>query len=296
MDTEAPAQDLLPEPPRGHAVATAATIEQAAPASARAGRAARPPAEHPEIRLCVLGAFRLTIGGEAIEVPHPARRLLALLALKRHPLLRVYAAGTLWLDNSDDRAAGNLRSVLWRLRSQGLPVVGLRNGTVELAPEVLVDLHGAVALAHRWLAGVETEADRVAGSTALEGELLPDWYDDWASDERERFRQLRLHALEAMAERLTGTGHWADAVLAALAALAADPLRESAHRAVIKVHLAEGNVAEAIRQLRRCERLMIEEVGVPPSSLLQELIPPAATSASGGPVSAWRAAAARNSS
>jgi hypothetical protein len=32
-------------------------------------------------------------------------------------------------------------------------------------------------------------------------------------------------------------------------------------------------VAEAIRQLRRCERLMIEEVGVPPSIKLQELIP-----------------------
>lgn len=227
------------------------------------------------IQLHLLDAFRLTIDGRSIEVPHPARRLLALLALKRHALLRSYAAGTLWIDNSDGRAGANLRSVLWRLRSRGLPVVAPLNDTVELAEEVSVDLWEAVALAHRWLTGTQTDADRDAASEALAGDLLPDWYDDWAQDERERYRQLRLHALEAMAERLAAEGRWGDAVLAALAALSTDPLRESAHRAVIKVHLAEGNVAEAIRQLRRCERLMIEEVGVPPSTKLLELIPAA---------------------
>lgn len=257
---------------------SAAAITHAAPASARDRRVPGPPAAPCHVRLDVLSAFRLTVGGGVVEVPHPAQRLLALLALKHHPLLRAYVAGTLWLDNSEDRAGGNLRSVLWRLRGQGLSVIRLRNGAVELAPEVCVDLHDAAALAHRWLAGLVTDADVAAGTRALEGEVLPDWYDDLVSDERERFRQLRLHALEAMAERLSASGRWADAVLAALAALAADPLRESAHRAVIKVHLAEGNLAEAIRQLHRCERLMIEEVGVLPSSLLLELIPAAASS------------------
>jgi DNA-binding SARP family transcriptional activator len=124
-----------------------------------------------------------------------------------------------------------------------------------------------------------SDLDRVTPiPPAVQADLLPGWYDDWVLLERERLRQLRLHALEAMAERLSASGRWADAVLAALAALAADPLRESAHRAVIKVHLAEGNLAEAIRQLHRCERLMIEEVGVLPSALLSELIPAAASS------------------
>ena len=153
-----------------------------------------------------------------------------------------------------------------------IPIVDTRNGSLRLLSWVEVDLHDGVACAHRWLAEQETIGDRSAASVALEGELLPDWYDDWVTDERERFRQLRLHALEVMAERLAGSRRWGDAVLAALAAVSADPLRESAHRAVIKVHLAEGNVAEAIRQLRRCERLMIDEVGVPPSPKLQELV------------------------
>lgn len=225
------------------------------------------------IRLQLIESFRLTVSGTDADIPLPGQRLLALLALRHRALLRGYAAGTLWLDHSEARAAGNLRSVLWRLRMQDLPVVELRNGSIELAPTVAVDLHDAVQRAQRWLAGSETEADRAAGPTALEGDVLPDWYDDWVSDERERFRQLRLHALEAMAERLAGAGRWADAVLAAMTALAADPLRESAHRAVIKVHLAEGNIAEAMRQLRRCRRLMLDEVGMPPSALLDELIP-----------------------
>jgi DNA-binding SARP family transcriptional activator len=226
----------------------------------------------PVIRLRLLDAFGLTVDGRSIELPHPAKRLIALLAVLDHPVLRSHAAATLWLDHTDDRASANLRSVLWRLRRRGLKIIALHRGTVELDPAVGVDLHDTAALARRWLAGLETDDDRTIASAALAGELLPEWYDDWVTDERERFRQLRLHALEAMAEQLAESNRWGDAVLAALAALASDPLRESAHRAVIKVHLAEGNVAEAIRQLRRCERLMIDEVGVPPSSKLQELI------------------------
>jgi DNA-binding SARP family transcriptional activator len=136
-----------------------------------------------------------------------------------------------------------------------------------------VDLYESAAVAHRWLAGVETEADLDAGSVNLEGELLPDWYEDWVTDERDRYRQLRVHALEAIAGRLARIRRWGDAVQAALAALVADPLRESAHRTVISVYLAEGNVAEAMRQLRRCERLMFEEVGIRPSFDLDDLMP-----------------------
>jgi DNA-binding SARP family transcriptional activator len=239
----------------------------------RAGATAVARVSSMTVEIHLLDSFRLTIDGRTVDLPHPAERLLGLLAIKRHPLLRGYVAGTLWLDNSDGRAAANLRSVLWRLRTRGLSLVVPHNGTLELANGVQVDLWDADALAHRWLTGTETDADHDVPSSGLTGELLPDWYDDWVQDERESYRQLRLHALEMMAERLASLGRWGDAILAALAALSIDPLRESAHRAVIKVYVAEGNVAEAIRQLRRCERLMIEEVGVPPSTRLYELIP-----------------------
>ena len=65
---------------------------------------------------------------------------------------------------------------------------------------------------------------------------------------------------------------YAEAVEAALAAVAAEPLRESAHRALIGVYLAEGNTISAHRQYEVCRRLLADELQVAPSRLMQELM------------------------
>ena len=78
-------------------------------------------------------------------------------------------------------------------------------------------------------------------SRQLEGDLLPDWYDDWLEIERERLRQLRVHALEHLGEHALRRGRFGAAIDRALAAIAADPLRESAHRLLIRAYIAEGN-------------------------------------------------------
>jgi DNA-binding SARP family transcriptional activator len=61
------------------------------------------------------------------------------------------------------------------------------------------------------------------------------------------------------------------AVEAALEAVALEPLRESAHRAVIRAHLVEGNRGEALRQLGELRRLLLEELGIQPSTLVTSL-------------------------
>lgn len=235
----------------------------------------RPPASaaHPAgARLRLLGGFRLELDGALIEPPIGVQRLIAFLAITQQPIQRGYAAACLWLDVPDERAAANLRSALWRLRQLGDSLVLARNGTIRLGPEVAVDAQEAAALARRWMAGILSASDLETGSSAFEADLLPDWYDDWVAAERERYRQLRLHALEAMSETYVAQGRLGEALVAALAAVAADPLRETAHRALIRVHLAEGNTGEAIRQVRQCERLLRDELGVFPSARLGELV------------------------
>ena len=69
--------------------------------------------------LSLLDAFELHCDGEPVELPLSAQRLLAFVALHDHRLLRVYVAGKLWSHVSEERAAGNLRSSLWRLHRQG---------------------------------------------------------------------------------------------------------------------------------------------------------------------------------
>ena len=243
-------------------------------------RAAAIPAHGPRVRLRLLDGFRLEVGSVVIEPAASLQRLLAFLALRHYAVQRGYAAGFLWLDVPDHRAAGNLRSALWRLRRLGAPVVAARGSTIRLHPDVSVDLHQASQSARRWMAGLVTDRDLDAGVAAFESDLLPDWYDEWVVSERERFRQLRLHALEAIAERHIASERYGDALLAALAAVVADPLRETAHRVLIRVHLAEGNASEAIRQVRRCERLLRDELGVSPSTRLAELFASSHASAS----------------
>jgi DNA-binding SARP family transcriptional activator len=57
-----------------------------------------------------------------------------------------------------------------------------------------------------------------------------------------------------------------------LAAVAAEPLRESAHRLLIQGHLAEGNLAEAVRQYDFYRTLLSRELGIEPSPTIKRLV------------------------
>jgi DNA-binding SARP family transcriptional activator len=223
--------------------------------------------------LALLDAFELRCAGEPVSLPPSAQRLLALLALHERPLLRPHVAGMLWLDVPEERASANLRSSLWRLNRPGAKLVEATSLQLLLAPEVRVDVRETAALAHRLLAPAEgTDGDADLDPARLTGELLPDWYDDWVLLERERLRQLSLHALEALGERLLAAGRLGGALEAALAAITMEPLRESSHRLLIRIHLEEGNASEAIRQLDLCRKLFREQLGLEPSPQLQRLV------------------------
>ena len=92
-------------------------------------------------------------------------------------------------------------------------------------------------------------------------DLLPGVYEDWAIVERERIRQRMLHALEMLSHRLVSVGRYADAIEAALTAVSADPLRESAQRALIEAHAAEDNWGEARRSFECFRTLIRREPG-----------------------------------
>jgi DNA-binding SARP family transcriptional activator len=224
------------------------------------------------VSLSLLNAFELRCDEEPVGLPISAQRLLAFLALHERPLLRPYVAGTLWIDATDERAGASLRSSLWRLNRSGHRFVEASTMQLGLAPGIDVDLRRSFALAHRLLDGTATADDLDSAETSLDGEVLPDWYEDWLLFERERFRQLSLHALEALADRLVAVGRLGRALEAALTAVRGEPLRESAHRALIRVHLAEGNRAEAIRQGELCRRLLRDRLGVEASPQLDRLL------------------------
>ncbi len=222
--------------------------------------------------LSLLHGFELTCGGRPVAIPRSSQRLLAFVALHDRPLQRGYVAGNLWTESSDERAAANLRSALWRLNRGGRALVEASVGQLHVAAGLRVDIRDAIARARSVLAGSVSSGDLTLYAIPLDCDLLPDWYEDWVLVERERYRQLRLHALEALCDRLTTARRFAEAVEAGLTAVAAEPLRESAQRALISAHLAEGNQGEAIRQYRQFQHQLSEELGVQPSIDLRELM------------------------
>jgi DNA-binding SARP family transcriptional activator len=243
---------------------------QAAPEAV--GRRHRGKSRAGPVSLSLLSGFQLTSAGRTVELPMTAQRLLAFLALHERPQQRLHVAGVLWTDSPEERAAANLRSTLWRLRRPGFSLVDATYGLLGLSSQVTVDIREYSRWAHDTVEGtnnLDARQTMVMGGT---GELLPDWYEDWVLIERERFRQIRLHALEVLCQRLTASGHFAQAVEAGLAAVRGEPLRESAHGALIRAHLAEGNRAEALRQYDLYATIMRKELGLNPADSIRDLV------------------------
>src|SRR5881628_3043491 len=99
------------------------------------------------VRLTLLNAFQLTRDDATLSVSNGLQHLLAYLALQRRSLRRSHVAAALWDDVTDHRAAGNLRSALWRLRQLDLDIVGTNNQCLSLSEGVAVDVYEAERVA-----------------------------------------------------------------------------------------------------------------------------------------------------
>ena len=231
------------------------------------------------VKLRLLQGFQLEWADDEVDLPLSSQRVLAFLALQLRPQARTHVAATLWTNFTTERAGASLRSALWRVNLCGLPLVAADARTLRLLPDVVVDLRESARCAQQILRG-QAHGEDIRLDDLIAGDLLPGWYEDWVVTEREHFRQLRLHALEQVCEQLTDDGRFGEAVEAGLAAVSGEPLRESAHRVLIRAYLREGNRAEAIRQYEACRQVLRRELGIQPSPITQALLAPTAKPAS----------------
>lgn len=229
-----------------------------------------------QLRLCVLGSFDFRFGdGKRPPLSSGSQRLLAFLALRGRAVARETAAGVLWPEASEYHAGACLRSAIARLGSASRAAVEVTPTDLRLAAAVSVDLTAARRLAARLVDPRHPCEEADLGPDTLAAfslDVLPDWYDDWVSAENEAWHQLRLHGLEVLTGRLALADRYADAISAALVAVHAEPLRESARRALIRIHLAEGNQSEAHREYERFRALLRAELGVEPTAQLTQLV------------------------
>jgi DNA-binding SARP family transcriptional activator len=225
-------------------------------------------------RLTLTSEFELTVEGQCRCVPHSVERVLAYLALNERPVSRTKLAGTLWIDLPERRAANNLRTTLWRLGRAGGHLLTADPDRLQLSSGVGVDVIELTNLAKRLICEPQPPDLSRLPSLLEHAELLPDWEDAWIAADRERFRLLRLEALERAAAALIDRHRFGEALVSAFACVQSEPLRESARRVVVRVHVAQGNLAEAMRTYREYRVLLGAELGIEPSRLMQQLIEP----------------------
>jgi len=217
-------------------------------------------------RITVLGAFTLSVDGAPVALSVDARRLVAYLAVHHRPQARAALAADLWPGIAAERLLADA--------VDAVDVPGLLTedtpDTLALAADVAVDLGDAMQL----IRNLPTmPAGMSVDTTLLTADILPGWTAAWIEIERERFRQLRLHAIEERSQRLITGGRFDDAVAMAKVAVRTAPSRESARRALIEAYVAKGDLAAAVNEYDEYQELLRSSLGGPVGHGLDGLFP-----------------------
>lgn len=214
----------------------------------------------------LLGALHVTRDGRPRPLTAAASRLVAAVAVRRR-ISRLELAELLWPETSSTRSASNLRTALSRLRNAEPGLVVIAGETASLSVTT-TDLE----LLSEWISRALGGAEPLPPPVGAHLTLLPGWTDPWIVEAREQLDLLRLHALEVTAMGFLSAGRTGPAAHAAILALALDPLRESAARILIEVHLRGGNAADALRAYRRFAEILAGELGTVPSPSLTAML------------------------
>jgi DNA-binding SARP family transcriptional activator len=157
--------------------------------------------------LDLLGGFAVRHGDRPVELPPACQRLVALLALKRRPVHRLWVCAMLWPHTQTRRAVASLRSTMWRLRPAGAdPLLTVDPQYVALSSDVTVDWHDASDHIVRLLdddepAGVDPQLVADLLPLLRAGDLLEGWSEKWVVRERVRYRTMRAAAMESLGRR-----------------------------------------------------------------------------------------------
>lgn len=224
-------------------------------------------------RVDLFGGIALTspLGCRPV-LPKRSQRLVAYLALSG-ATPRIVAAEALWPETSERQALTNLRTTAHQVRMACPGLLADSVNPLDLGPDVVVDVRRFRSIAD----APEESLDEQPALLRLllsSGDLLPGWYDDWVIFEQERLRRQRQIRLEEEAKRLLMAGASTQALALAQRAADLDPLRESAQRALIEVHLDMGNRIDALRTYSAFRTHSMREFGVGPSTHLEGLIKP----------------------
>lgn len=238
----------------------------------------------PTLHIHLLGDFLLISGDTpvtTVAVPR-LQSLLAYLLLHRNaPQDRSHLAFLLWPDSTEAQAHTNLRKLLHQLR-RSLPdadhFLRVDNHNLQWLP-ARPDAFWTLDILEIEQAMVRIEqAKRIQDTTAMRreleqvmhlyrGDLLPTCFDEWILPERDRWRQIFLHAAQRLITILEEEGDYDAAITAAQQLLRQDFLHEATYRQLMRLYGLLGDRAAALRVYHTCITVLERELGTEPSEV-----------------------------
>jgi class 3 adenylate cyclase len=238
------------------------------------------------VHIHLLGQVGLESGEEVVPASalpgRQGRMAFAYLVLARHPVSRDEVAELIWPDELPKSWERDLSAIISKLKAllarAGMPnAVRSALGCYELVLplDAMIDVEAArshIEDAETALRRDEPAAAWGAASSAYNlatRPFLPGESGEWVESKRSELTKIAVRAADALVIIESSRDRWAEAARYAEEATKREPFRESGYVALIDVHLAAGNRAEALRAYERARMLLVEELGVPPSTTLE---------------------------
>ena len=235
------------------------------------------------LKVRLFGRFQLDHPGhlETVKVTRIIQGLLAYLLLHRHRCHpREVLAGLFWGGYREERARSCLSTALWRLRLilepakiiKGTYLLTTPSGEVGfnrqsdhwLDVAVFEEKVGSILDKPLEKFAVQDATDLQEALSLYSGDLLEGFYEDWALRERERLRVLQLKGLRHLMRYWKHCGDYEAGLECGRQILAYEPLWEEIHRDVMRLYVANGQRALAIRQYQACCGILEKELGIAP--------------------------------
>ncbi len=210
------------------------------------------------------------------------RSLFAYLLLNRHQeLSRDLLAGIFWPEQPDPQARRRLSQALWQIQTHfadcGIDAEYLIAEPQAVRFNVTAPYWLDVEEFEKALTGLKNlpegsslsagELRKLGESIELyRGDLLSGFYDDWILLEQQRLRHAYLSALRQLAVLYKSRGEFETALTYARRLALTDPLREDAHREVMRLSYLAGRANDALLQYEVCWSTLQDELGTEPEA------------------------------
>lgn len=231
----------------------------------------------------VLGPLEVTSDGERVDVAGDRLRrlLVTLLVTRNRPVSVGRLVDAVFGEEAGPKAEATLRTYLTRLRhklGKDLALGHTDGGYVLHVPDEALDAARFELLVGQGRRSLEYGDPTVAAATlsqALQlwrGAAYQGWDETWwVSGEAQRLADLRVTAVEHLADAQMLVGHGSDAVPILREVLLEDPFRENLTARLMLALSTSGRTAEALTLYRQHHVRLRDELGIDPGPDLVQL-------------------------